>query len=195
MLLAAMLWVFGVLVHLTNSFVALPLFNRSQLVPAAAMALATFQTPIGPPRASDAGSTGDWLIATALIAVYFANSIETIHAKKDTQQASTGRGPMRRNGWSRCGAASRYDALTGALNRRAFDDVLAGCSSPATIATTATTARASRSGHRPRRVQAGERYLQPCRRRCRAGGGGAAAVGAGRAGRVWWRGWAGTNSW
>ncbi|MCC7320367.1 MAG: bifunctional diguanylate cyclase/phosphodiesterase [Rubellimicrobium sp.] len=128
MLLAAMLWVFGVLVHLTNSFVALPLFNRSQLVPAAAMALATFQTAYrtasgigyGP------GSTGDWLIATALIAVYFANSIETIHAKKDTQQALD---RARADAQERLVAlerASRYDALTGALNRRAFDDVLAG---------------------------------------------------------------------
>ncbi len=122
LLLGGMLWVFGVYVHISNTFVSLPIYNWSQMVPAFLTSFVMFWL------ASDMTfvSSGllDWGITTALTVIYGINTIETLTRQKDTQTALD---TARTEANARLRALehmNQHDALTGLLNRSAFDAAL-----------------------------------------------------------------------
>ncbi len=122
MLLAAMLWTFGVIVHISNSFASLPLYNWTLMVPSLGMTVALI---VEAGQSSYAPSTsGEWIVTVALLGVYGANTFETLTKQKDTQAALD---LARQEATVRLRAleyVSRHDNLTGLLNRAAFDDEL-----------------------------------------------------------------------
>lgn len=122
MLLAAMMWTFGVIVHISNSFAALPLYNWTLMVPSLGMTVALI---VKAGQSTYAPSTpGEWIVTVALLGVYGANTYETLTKQKDTQAALD---LARQEATVRLKAleyVSRHDNLTGLLNRAAFDEEL-----------------------------------------------------------------------
>ena len=122
LLLAGYLWMFGVFVHATNSFVAIPYFNWPQM--AAGFVMAIGLVWVAARTGYSTGPDWEWLVLAALVLVYFANTLETLTKQKDTQSALDS---ARAEANARLRALehmTRHDALTGLLNRRAFDDRL-----------------------------------------------------------------------
>jgi diguanylate cyclase len=122
LLLGGMLWMFGVYVHVSNTFVSLPIYNWSQMVPAFLMSFLMFWLGAGTTFAPS--GTVDWIITTALTVVYGINTIETLTRQKDTQMALDA---ARTEANARLRALehmNQHDALTGLLNRSAFDAAL-----------------------------------------------------------------------
>ncbi|WP_373356006.1 putative bifunctional diguanylate cyclase/phosphodiesterase [Pseudoroseicyclus sp. CXY001] len=129
LLLGGYMWMFGVYVHISNTYVALPLYNWSMMIPSfgtAAIVLATaIEIDYGPSRPAE------WWVAGALMVVYAANTFETMTMQKDTQRALAA---ARAEANARLRALehmTRHDGLTGLLTRRAFDEALARRLSPA----------------------------------------------------------------
>ncbi|NDV02618.1 putative bifunctional diguanylate cyclase/phosphodiesterase [Pseudoroseicyclus tamaricis] len=129
LLLGGFMWMFGVYVHISNSYVALPLYNWSMMIPsfgaAAAVLAAAIETTYQP------GGSAEWWVAGALMIVYAANTFETMTMQKDTQRALAA---ARAEANARLRALehmTRHDGLTGLLTRRAFDEALARRLSPA----------------------------------------------------------------
>ena len=122
MLLAGFLWLFGVFVHITNTFAALPFYNWSLMAPSFGSAFAVFW--LASENAFLPSSEGEWIITTGMMVVYIFNTFETLHKQKDTQRALNA---AREEANARLRALehlSRHDPLTGLLNRRAFDEEL-----------------------------------------------------------------------
>ncbi len=122
MLLAGFLWLFGVFVHIANTFAALPFYNWSLITPSFATAFAVFW--LASQNAFLPSQSDDWLITTGMMVVYIFNTFETLHKQKDTQKALN---TARLEANARLKALehlSRHDPLTGLLNRRAFDEEL-----------------------------------------------------------------------
>ena len=122
MLLAGFLWIFGSLVHVSNTFIALPIYNRSQMVPATAVALGIFW--LASKHSYENGTGMEWLIASGLMLIYIAHTFETFLNQNDTQVALDN---ARAEASARLIALermTRQDPLTGLLNRRAFDEHL-----------------------------------------------------------------------
>ncbi len=123
LLLVGYMWLFGVFVHISNTFVTLPLYNWHQMTPAFLMMvwliIATSQVGYA------AASQWEWLLLTALAVVYASNTVETLSQQGDTQRALS---TARREASTRLRALeamARQDALTGLLNRQTFDSRLA----------------------------------------------------------------------
>lgn len=122
MLLAGFLWLFGVFVHITNTFAALPFYNWSLMAPSFGAAFLVFWLAAG--NAFLPSTDTEWMITTGMMVVYIFNTYETLHKQKDTQRALNA---AREEANSRLRALehlSRHDPLTGLLNRRAFDEEL-----------------------------------------------------------------------
>ncbi len=122
LLLGGFMWMFGVFVHISNTFIAMPLYNWSQMIPGFLTAVLVILT------ASVSGfpvnSTSEWLLVAALMLVYASNTVETLNQQKDTQRAL---GSARVEANARLQALehmTRHDGLTGLLNRQAFDEAL-----------------------------------------------------------------------
>ncbi len=128
--LAGLLWVFGVLVHLSNSYMALPLFNWSQMIPAFAVGFAALAVAGAGHGAWDAGGPGgsgawwSWLIVLGQFLVYCVNTVETISTQKETQAELARARAEARARLAALERAARIDPLTGLLNRQAFDAAL-----------------------------------------------------------------------
>ncbi len=119
LLLAGFMWMFGLFVHISNTFIALPIYNWSQMIPAFFTALVMIWT------ASQVGHTpgppGEWMVLMAAMGVYASNTAETINQQKDTQRALNA---ARAESMQRLRALehmTQHDALTGLKNRQAFD--------------------------------------------------------------------------
>ncbi len=119
MLLAGLLWLFGIFVHISNSFASMPIFNWSMMVPSFGSAFLLF---FSISEMSFQQSTAlDWTITGGILMVYFVNTYETLTKQNDTEQALA---TAREQANARLLALehmTRHDSLTGLLNRRAFD--------------------------------------------------------------------------
>ncbi len=122
LLLGGFLWLFGVFVHITNTFAALSFYNWSLMVPAFGSAFGVFW--VAARNQFLPSSHLEWTITAGMMVVYIFNTFETLHKQKDTQRALNA---AREEAYARLRALeqlSRHDPLTGLLNRRAFDDEL-----------------------------------------------------------------------
>lgn len=123
LLLAGFMWLFGVYVHISNTYIALPFYNWSLMIPGFGAALAVFGAAMNMEYIPS--SMVDWWIAATLLLVYAANTYETMTTQKDTQRALSA---ARAEANARLRALehmTRHDGLTGLLSRRAFDEALA----------------------------------------------------------------------
>jgi diguanylate cyclase (GGDEF)-like protein len=124
LLLMAFMWMFGLFVHISNTFVALPIYNWSQMIPAFGTALYVIWTASGADHVT--GDVGEWLVLMAGMAVYASNTVETLNQQKDTQRALA---TARAEAEQRLRALehmTQHDPLTGLRNRQAFDGAVAG---------------------------------------------------------------------
>lgn len=119
LLLSGFMWMFGVFVHISNTFVALPLYNWSQMIPGFMTAIYAILTAS---RADHLVHVhAEWYVLMALVVVYASNTIETLNQQKDTQRALNA---ARAEASARLQALeymTRHDGLTGLLTRQAFD--------------------------------------------------------------------------
>jgi diguanylate cyclase (GGDEF)-like protein len=124
LMLAGFLWLFGVLVHISNTFLDLPFYNWSQMIPGFAVAIAVFLTA----EVQEFGPSPplDWFIGAAMVIVYAANTVETLTRQKDTQRALDAARAEANTRLRALEALTRHDSLTGLLNRQAFDEAVEG---------------------------------------------------------------------
>lgn len=122
MLLAGFLWLFGVFVHITNTYAALPFYNWSLMIPSFGSAFAVFY--LAAENAFLPSEQSEWVITTGMMLVYIFNTFETLHKQKDTQRALYSARDEANARLRALEHLSRHDTLTGVLNRRAFDEEL-----------------------------------------------------------------------
>lgn len=122
LLLGGMLWIFGVYVHISNTFVALPIYNWSQMLPAFLASFALFWLASTTQFVNS--DMIDWGITSALAIVYGINTIETLTLQKDTQTALDAARTEANARLRSLEHLNQHDPLTGLLNRTAFDAAL-----------------------------------------------------------------------
>lgn len=123
LMIAGLLWLFGVTVHCTNTFSGLPIQTWSQVIPCLGAALLSFEVAR---RTAHGPSDGiDWAIAAFFVVVYALNTFETMRRQSDTHSALESARAQASDRLVALEAAARRDGLTGLLNRGAFDNALA----------------------------------------------------------------------
>ena len=121
-ILAAYLWIFGIYVHVSNTFGLLPAYNWSQMT-AAFVAIFFMLWTLSQNTAFETQQL-HWFVAALLTGVYIINTFDTMTLQKDTHRAferARQEANMRLVDLERL---SRSDSLTGLMNRRAFDEVV-----------------------------------------------------------------------
>ncbi len=122
LMLAGLVWMFGIFVHISNTFVAMPIFNWSQMIPGFLTAAVAIWT------ASSSGYTVnnmyEWYLLMGLMFVYASNTFETLNQQKDTQRALADARAEANVRLRALEHMTRHDGLTGLLNRQAFDEEL-----------------------------------------------------------------------
>ena len=121
-ILAGYLWIFGILVHVSNTFGQLPFYNWSQMIPAFGATFLMFINLSQNPT-HDASSIEWWMLA-ALVVVYIVNTLDTMNRQKDTNRALERAREEANLRLIELERLSRHDPLTDLMNRRAFDDCL-----------------------------------------------------------------------
>ncbi len=123
LLLAGYMWLFALYVHTANTYVQLPIYNWSLLVPSYLGAFAVFiaasQTEFGP------SSMFEWYFTAALMCVYIINTHETLGRQKDTTAALAKAQSEAADRLRQLEHLSSHDPLTELANRSAFDQHLA----------------------------------------------------------------------
>jgi diguanylate cyclase len=131
LLMTGFMWMFGIFVHISNTYVALPLYNWSQMIPGFLTAtIAIWRASQGTYAVNE---QAEWYILMAFMIVYASNTFETLNQQKDTQKALNA---ARAEATARLMALehmTRHDGLTGLLNRQGFDlslEQLLACRKP-----------------------------------------------------------------
>ena len=121
-IIAGYLWVFGIYIHVSNTFGLLPVYNWSQMLVAfATMFLMLWNLLNNPAFQAD---TLAWFLTALLTFVYIANTFDTMNLQKDTHQALERARQEANARLADLEKLSRSDSLTGLMNRRAFDEVV-----------------------------------------------------------------------
>lgn len=123
LLLVGFIWLFGVYVHISNTYVALPFFNWSLMIPAASFAVMLLLLARNAPVT--ASPTAHWVFAAMAMLIYATNTLETLNKQKDTQKALNLARAEQGQRLREMEHIARHDGLTGLLNRQAFDADLA----------------------------------------------------------------------
>ncbi len=118
-ILAGYLWIFGILVHISNTFGRLPFYNWSQMMPAFVTAFWMLQNLSQNPLHQ--ASALEWAMVAALCVVYIVNTFATMNRQKDTNQALERAREEANLRLMELERLSRHDPLTDLINRRAFD--------------------------------------------------------------------------
>jgi diguanylate cyclase len=123
LVMAGFMWVFGIYVHLSNTFVAMPFYNWSQMV-------AAFGTGLG--VVVVAGLHHGlldrpflWVVMLGLCVVYGSNTVATLALQKEFHEDLAAARHEARARLAALEHLARHDPLTGLLNRQAFDAALA----------------------------------------------------------------------
>lgn len=123
LIVAGYMWMFGVYVYVTNTFSLLPFYNWSLMIPSFIASIpifwvtSTVEVSASPPL--------HWLFAAGLMLIYSVNTFETMNKQKDTsEQLKIARREANQR-LQELEHLTRHDALTGLINRRAFDQELA----------------------------------------------------------------------
>ena len=120
-ILAGFLWIFGICVHISNSFGLMPVYNWTQMTPTfVAIFVMVWNMSKNPAHNAP---TQDWIMVSALVFVYVVNTFVIMNRQKDTHLALEA---AREEAYARLvelERLARHDPLTGLMNRRAFDDV------------------------------------------------------------------------
>jgi len=119
LLLGGFMWMFGVYVHISNTFVALPVYNWSQMIPAFLTAMAVFV--VAEQTTFQASPPMDWWLAAGLMVIYAVNTFETLNTQKDTRAALDAARAQAQARLATLEHLNRHDPLTGLLTRAAFD--------------------------------------------------------------------------
>ncbi|EBA13123.1 hypothetical protein RCCS2_04539 [Roseobacter sp. CCS2] len=121
-IIIAYLWIFGIYVHVSNTFGLLPVYNWSQMTVAFGtiffMLWGLSQNP------AFEGRQLYWLLTAILTGVYIVNTFDTMNLQKDTHQALERARQEANARLVDLERLSRSDSLTGLMNRRAFDEVV-----------------------------------------------------------------------
>ena len=120
--LGGYLWVFGIFVHVSNTFGLLPVYNWSQMTPAFGTIFWMFWNLSQNPAFES--EQIHWVIAGAMMMVYVVNTFDTMNKQKDTHNALERARNEANARLIELERLSRHDALTGLINRRAFDETL-----------------------------------------------------------------------
>lgn len=123
LLLFGFTYVFGVSVHVSNTFVALPVFNWFQMTPVFLVALGVIL--VASRTEYQPSDPFHWWIAAAMMAVYAANAVQTVTQQKDTQAKLDAARAEAAARMTELEHLTRHDRLTGLFNRQTFDDGLA----------------------------------------------------------------------
>ncbi len=121
MLICACIWMFGTLVHISNSFVAVPIYNWSMLIPSYLVVIAIVHDIFLQPVAMSSPLEG--YILAGLLLVYFANTVQTTQNHKDTLSAYENMRELANRRLVELEDLSMRDVLTGLPNRLAFDQI------------------------------------------------------------------------
>ncbi|MBB5723104.1 diguanylate cyclase (GGDEF)-like protein [Loktanella ponticola] len=120
LLVVGLLWLFGVHVHISNSYAALPFFYWSLIASLFAMTTLMFWQGFMAPTLQS--TLLEWCAAVAMLVAYAVNALQTMSAQKDTL---TKLAEARKDADKRLTELeflTRHDHLTGLMNRRAFEE-------------------------------------------------------------------------
>lgn len=120
--LAGFIWIFGIFVHVSNTFGLLPVYNWSQMIPAFVSGYLMLQNIALNPAHS--GTKFQWIMTGILLSIYIGNTFGTMNLQKKTHQALARAREQANARLVELERLSRSDSLTGLMNRRAFDEVL-----------------------------------------------------------------------
>jgi diguanylate cyclase len=119
LLIVGCTWTFGLLVQVSNTYGRLPLYNVVQLIPA--MLSLGYGMYKGWAAGHFAGTDLHWIIASAGLLVYCANTIQTTILQREMLVALAQARKDANERTRRLELSAQRDTLTGLLNRSAFD--------------------------------------------------------------------------
>jgi diguanylate cyclase (GGDEF)-like protein len=118
--MAGFIFLFGIYVHISNKYVALPLYNR--LMMAAAVGTGTVCIAWSALAHGGPDAPAPWLLVGALFVVYCANTVQTMEGQKEFRLELAAARAEARSRLRELEHLTRHDPLTDLLNRRAFDE-------------------------------------------------------------------------
>lgn len=125
-IIASLMWLLGVLVHITNTYIDLSVYNRTQVIPVYVLLLGTFAILFSQPDGVVSNGTPlEWGLLLVLTIVHGTNTIQTMAIQGATRHELR---EAQNNAETRLRALehlSRHDPLTGLPNRAAFEAEMA----------------------------------------------------------------------
>lgn len=124
LLVYALLWSAAVMMHVSNNYAQVSLFNFAQLIPAAIMAVVQFSVILT--TTFEPSPRLHWVYAAIALAAFLGNTIETLNANRFTSRALALAQQQATARLQRLERLNARDTLTGLLNRTAFERALEG---------------------------------------------------------------------